>query len=620
MVSIKRTIKILGLLAGGLLFVSCQHGTLGEDHLKKVNSDLYPNKISRAQYHFDIAIGYRSEGVYDKAIDTFRLAILHDPQFGQAYFELAKTYVKLEIYSLAALEIDRFLQLSSPNIDEVAFITQLFIKAGSYDRAIEFQKIAYDLHKQNSFLWNKYALEMEISYFDEAERTLDVLEKNGESVFLVQMARGDNKIQQKKWFEASMAFEVADRDRPNQELTLRKWIRSLNESQNYAEAIKLSKRYFRFHVFNLHVSQQLAWAAIQSEKYDLALDELALQKKMNPWDYSIDYQMAYLFFLKKDYSDAESVYKDLYAKTESEQSLYFLAQIQVAQNNPDGASQLVQKIATTSDFYPTVQIQLARLDWKNNRRGRALNRMHESHIQRSDSIEVQREYVQLLVWEKRYVEAMALIEKVREIYTDDVPLSALAASIHFMLDNQKAFQKEIDYVLQKDPNNPEYYVMMSELWYKKNRPAHEVELLAKKAVALNSTNPNIKSLLAWSLLKQDKLTEAVQIFENLYDENPKELFFAQALAEIYSKSNLRTSTKEMVARSLDIRLNSNHLYNTYFEDVNQAAKMNAIASSDEKEVATASKASEDNEASKSTLPNLRRLPASLEVLDSPEKK
>lgn len=616
MVYIRAFFKLAGLTALLMLTQSCQHATHVEDPLKKVNSDLYPNKITRAEYHFQMALGYRSEGSFDKAIDTFRLAILHDPKFGTAYFELAQTYVKTEKYSLAALEIDRFLQLQNPTIDEVAFITGLYVRAGSYDKAINFQELAFKIHSHNSLLWNKYALEMEISYFDEAEKTLDILKQNNEIVFLVEMARGELKIQQRKWEDAIVALRTADKDRPNQELTLRKWIKAANDFQDYDQAIKLSKRYFRFHVHNIQVSQQFAFAAIQTGQYDMALNELAIQKKINPWDYSIDYQMAYLFFMKKDYSNADALYQDLYLMTESEQSLYFLAQIQVAQQNHEAASKLVQRIAATSDFYPMVQIQLARLDWKNNQRARALNRMHESHLNRTDSLDVQREYVQLLIWEKRYVEAMALIEKVREVHPDDVPLAALAASIHFMLDNPKSFQKEIDYVLKNEPNNPEHYVMMSELWYKKNRPAPDVELLAKKAVELNSVNPNIKPLLAWALLKQDKLSEAVQIFENLYDENPKELFFAQALTEIYAKDNLQTTTKEMLSRSLDIRLSSNQTYNTYFEEVNQTAKFNALASSNTPVAAQ----SNESKTQRQTEPTLQRLPASLEVLSSPEKK
>ena len=149
----------------------------------------------------------------------------------------------------------------------------------------------------------------------------------------------------------------------------------------------------------------------------------------------------------------------------------------------------------------------------------------------------------------------------------------------------------------------------------------ETSTSEKKALALKSTNPNINSLLAWSLLKQDKLTEAVGIFENLYDQNPKELFFAQALAEIYSKHNLQSTTKEMINRSLDIRLSSNHTYNTYFEEVNQTAKINAINGQNEKVIATTvQQQSEEVEKNKAPESTLRRLPASLEVFDSPEKK
>lgn len=611
MVCIRAFFKLAGFLAMMIIIQSCQHAPVDMVYLKKVNSDLYPSRITRAEYHYQIAMGYRSQRLFDKAIDTFRLAILHDPQFGPAHLELAHTYVKLEKFSLATSEIDRFLQLQTPTIDEVFFITELFVKAGSFDRVIQLQDVAFNNYKKNSFLWSKYALEMEISYYEQAEMTLNLLKQHDESAFLVEMGRGEIKVQQKKWLEAANAFKAADLDRPNQELTLRRWIKVSIDSKDYEHVIALSKRYFRFHAYNIQVSQQLAFAAIQSGKYELALDELAIQKKINPWDYSIDYQTANTYFMKKDYATAETLYRYLYRVTDSEQSLYFLALIQIEKNNIDGASKLVENLAVMSDYYPKMQIQLARLEWKNNQRDRALDRMYAAQVRRSDSIEIQREYVQILIWEKRYDVAMAQIVKVREIYSDDVPLAALAASIHFMLDNHESYQKEIDFVMQKEPNNPDYYVMMSELWYKKNRPAPDVELFARKAIELNSTNPNIKPLLAWALLKQEKLTEAVQIFESLYDENPKDLFFAQALTEIYSKNNLQMTTKDMISRSLNIRLNSNHKHNTYFEDLNQAAKMNAVASSAGVPAAPL-KGAED--------PVHQRLPANIDSLGTPEKK
>lgn len=96
MVYITAFLKLAGLVAMMMFNQSCQHAAVIDGPLKKVNSDLYPDKMTRAEYHFQIALGYRSEGLFDKAIETLRLAILHDPQFGVAHFELANTYVKLK--------------------------------------------------------------------------------------------------------------------------------------------------------------------------------------------------------------------------------------------------------------------------------------------------------------------------------------------------------------------------------------------------------------------------------------------------------------------------------------------------------------------------------------------
>ena len=50
-------LKLAGLTGLLVLILSCQHLGPVEDPLKKVNSDLFPNKITRAEYHFEIARG-----------------------------------------------------------------------------------------------------------------------------------------------------------------------------------------------------------------------------------------------------------------------------------------------------------------------------------------------------------------------------------------------------------------------------------------------------------------------------------------------------------------------------------------------------------------------------------
>jgi tetratricopeptide (TPR) repeat protein len=241
---------------------------------------------------------------------------------------------------------------------------------------------------------------------------------------------------------------------------------------------------------------------------------------------------------------AEELYNELYAITKSDQSVFYISQIHLAQNDLGQAASALEGLASWSEYYPTAQVQLARLEWKNNQTDFAMNRLRRAHHLRPDSLELYQEYGQYMIWSKKYVEALALIEQGIRSYSKDDKLRLQAAYIHFKMGNMKSFKRQVEIAQKLNPTNSEIYAVLAELWYERKKPYTELEFLAQKAVDLNTKNKNIKPLLAWAMLQQDKLTEAVKLFEDFYDQNPNELFYAESLAEIYRRNVLATKKAE----------------------------------------------------------------------------
>ena len=241
----------------------------------------------------------------------------------------------------------------------------------------------------------------------------------------------------------------------------------------------------------------MSQACIQTRKFDEAIAELKKQKEFDPTSVGIEFKIAHVLFLKRDFINAEELYSELYQLTKSDQSVFYISQIHLLQNDLETAASSLESLVSWSEYYPAAQVQLARLEWKNNEHDLAINRLRRAQLLRPDSLEVYQEYGQYLIWNKNYVESIALVEQGMRAYPQDDKLRILAAYVHFKLNNMRSFKKEIEIAQSINPSNSEIYAVMSELWYEKNKSHSELEYLARKAIELDTKNKNVKPLLAW---------------------------------------------------------------------------------------------------------------------------
>jgi predicted Zn-dependent protease len=140
------------------------------------------------------------------------------------------------------------------------------------------------------------------------------------------------------------------------------------------------------------------------------------------------------------------------------------------------------------------------------------------------------------------------------------------AYLHFRLNNQKSFKKQIKAALKINPQSADAYAMLSELWYLKNRDVDETMYFAKKATELKSKNKNVKPILAWVMMQKNRPTEAVAIFEEYYEENPNESFFARSLSQVYSRGGVKEKSKKLAEAANKLEINDSLRSRFIFKD------------------------------------------------------
>lgn len=538
-----KKINLIFLLGSMALTWGCAQAPVAISE-KTIYSDLFPQHETRTGYYRDVGLGYLNDNNYDKAVEYFKLSLLHDPANDDARYWLSVSFHKKNQNNLALIELEKLSDVSQFEYARLKLVSDIYESAESFEKVIAINEKLYDLKKENFPLWKIYQMNLNMNRLDKASANLAALEKNSEEAYRVHLGRFEVFERQNQFEQALSELQLAEKAKPFDVLTMKKMTAIQYDLRKWQDLYTLGTKFSKYHPYDLDVSERLSQACIRIGAYDDAIAELKKQKEMYPDSVGIEFKIAHVLFLKRDFANAEELYQELYEITKSDQSVFFISQIHLAQNDIDEATNSLENLASWSEYYPAAQVQLARLEWKNNQTDLALNRLRRAHQLRPDSLELYQEYGQFMIWKKRYVESIALVEQGIRSFPKDDKLRILAAYIHFKLNNMKGFQHQIELAKKLNPENSEIYSVLAELWYEKKKPYSELEFLAAKALELKTRNKNIKPLLAWALLQQDKMADAVKMFEEFYDAEPNELFYAESLADIYQRNVLTSKNQE----------------------------------------------------------------------------
>ena len=565
--------KLLFLISSipAFLLLSCAHVSAPLSP-KTLTSDLFPQAITRSEYYRELAAGYALDEQTDKAIELFRLSLLHSPRNIKTKLQLSDAFRKVKMEHLAIAELSDVLKIEPTHTLALQKLGDLYLTTHIYSKA----RLAYnELLKQNSTddksLWALFFIDKIEKKYDDAFKRLNRIEN-----LMAILPEEDRE----SWSRSDLKFHIS-----NEKASLFRLQKNWTEEQKYListyelkpnflnHVLLLSDSYFRFNKwteaalvlqrftetndFNYEISERLASASVQLKNYEVVLREYAKQR---PWSYDpyiIDLKTAHIYFLMKDYATAEKKYLALQSIRFNEEVIYYLSKIYQLSDRLQESASLLAQMPVMSDYYGEAQVELANFEKKNNDFNVAINRLRKAHGKRPDLAILYKSYADLLIENNRFVESIALLEQGIGFYPKDEELRFKLGFIHYRLNNQKSFKKQMAEVLKINPENAQIYAGLAELWYVKNKKALEVEFFVRKAMELKSNNRSLKPLLAWAMLEQNRSVEAIALFEEYYEQNPSEYFYVKSLAEIYSHGHVSTKADAFMKVALGLGTEAN---------------------------------------------------------------
>lgn len=553
-----------------MVLSGCSTLTVSES-LKSMNTDLDKSALTRSDYYEKLADNYFEQNKYREAIDHYRLSLLHNSKNNTARFGLAQSYAALDQNEMALSEFNRYLAqneeaLNGPAVltdEQMKVLTYFFEKSGSLERIYELNKSQYEKTQSNYSLWKMYELSLRLKKYSQAFEVLSLLASNKNEVekapvYLLHLSKAEIYALQKNNERAIKELELAEEEKPFDEMLLKKKMQVLTDLERWNDVIKTGQKYIRYQKHTIPVSEAIVTAAIKVEDYQLAIDELTWQVDFAEDKSIYQLKIAHLNFLLKHYDVAEKQYKELFGLPEYEDEIkYYLSLIYKQTNRSSLANSILTEIQDTSVYFADAQVKLSEIDYNNGDKASALNRLRKAHIVKKDSIALYKVYSEYLIENNNFAEAVALLEKGIENTAANEVLHMNLAFCHYKLRNYKMFKKEFDTVMSINPANAKTYEMLAELWYKDDKKTSEIEYFANMAMKLGTENKSLMKILAWVYVDQNKLDKAVALFENLYDENPKDFFYSEMLSKIYYLKNIKSKAVEYEAYARNLHDETN---------------------------------------------------------------
>lgn len=547
------------ILLFAVFSVGCATSGPVNTYVQTVSSDLYPIEMSRDQYYEEMAHAYNQNGQTDKAIENFRLSLLHNSKRASAKIGLSDAYRKLEMNQLAANELTDVLSWNAKDSNAWLKLGDIYLSAQVYLKAKQAFTRVLELDPKNDkarwLLFYVARIEKDdVSAGQYLSQITETYENKTKLLFeKALLAKRQNHLEDySKWIQA--AYESDPHDRKVCLEFVNEWV----ARSDFDSAFVLLNHYAQTHDFDLEVSQTLTFVAVQVGQYEIALAQLEKQKAVaeanDETSVDVDLKMAHVHFLEGKLQSAEELYqKVLAADPKQDQANFYLGQIYVHQELNDLAQPAFKQLTAGSAYFAEAQVWLASNEVKQGKSQLALQRLAKAQAQRPDQLPLYVAYVDLLIREKQYKKAIAVCKMGIEFFPQTEDLHIQAAVANFHLGRDEEFKRSIDKAMAINPENAEIYSSLAELWFLKKFEPKDVEGFAKKALEFKTQNKNMKPLLAWALMAQDRSLGSVALFEKFYEENPALPFYAEALSKVYEAADISSKAEKMSAQALKLK-------------------------------------------------------------------
>jgi tetratricopeptide (TPR) repeat protein len=570
-----------GIILGSSLLISCAtqaphpeasyHDSAFNDHNRAPASMTPPLFVAdgvdqldpvymrtQGDYYFSMGEAQSLEGQHQKALESFKMVLVYDPESPQVQLRLAAEYIKLGMFTQALEHAEICVKKNPKLVDGRLLLGGLYSSLKVYDRAIfQYNEILKIDPKNTEAPLYMGAVYAEQKKYDQAVKYFESLVKNENyptpHLAWYYIGRVRSEQPEKAYQKASEeAFKKALEASPSHLESLIALGSYYSKWHQEKKAFDLFKKFQAEQGPNPKLAELLSKMYLEQEQYDLALEQLEILERYSDDPLNAKLKVSLVYIEQKKYMDAIVKLKDVLAQVpESDKIRFYLAAIYEEINQNSDAVENFVKIPPESQFYGEAMVHAAYLLKQDKKVDEALKIVNSAIEKRPDVGQLYAIQGSLYDEKGNFKKAAEVLKTGVDKFPENVQLRFFYGTIQDRLGNKPGVVDNMKKVIEMDPNHVQGLNYLAFTYAESGKNLSEAEKLIRRAIEIEPRDGYILDTLGWILFQKGDVQQSIQVLEAAFKFQPKESIIAEHLGDAYKKFQMVEKARKMYMKAAE---------------------------------------------------------------------
>lgn len=512
----------------------------------------------RADYHYSVGEAFSLDGHRQKAIESFKMTLLYDPQASAVRLRLAAEYLKAGMVSEAIEQASEVTKKNPQNIEAHLLLGGLYSTMKLYPKAVESYEKVLKLDPNNTeaplYLGAVYSEQKQhekaIRYFE------SLAKKDFANPHLIHYYIGRVRMDQdgKKYEkEAEKAFKKSIELKHSFPEAVIALSALYSRQKKEKESVAILNEFQKNQGPNSRVAEILAQYYLENSQYDEAYEQLEYLEGTDD-ALAVKLKMALILIEKKIYDKAIKKLEEILADApESDKIRFYLAAVYEETKQDEKAIGHYLKIGEESRFYSDSVVHASYLLKNQGKMQQSLALLKKAlEKDKKAPPQVHSMYASLIEEGGDATQAMNIMKEAVKLYPEEAQVQFYYGTLLDKVGDKSQVIATMKEVLRINPNHVQGMNYLAYTWAEQNDNLEDAEKLVRKALKLEPHDAYIMDTLGWVLYKRGHFDDAAKVLEEAFKLQPTVGVIAEHLGDVYSKKTLSERALKMYNKALNL--------------------------------------------------------------------
>ncbi len=498
-----------------------------------------------AVYHFSMGQAYSLDNEPQKAIESYRATLVHDPKSALVRARLAAELVKLGSYAEAKTLCEEAVELDPKYVDNYLLLAGIQVAAKELDGALATYRKALKIEPTNRDALLYYGVTLAevgkvkegVGQLEQLVKLKDISSSNiDQSVAYYYLAKIYEQDGQKD--KAISSLKMALKRRPGFAKAALGLADLYQQKKDERAAYAVLEETFRESP-SAELAEHLAEFYLEKNNFEKAVTYLETLVEEDPTNENMKLRLSLVYWQLGWIEKARFLLSGLLDRyPASSEIAFYLGELEVERKDYERAFAYYNRISFDYPKYDQMVGRVVQLYRQQKRPKDAENFLLDAMNKRPDAVAFYPLLAALYEDQNRIQDARRALERGEKLFPADENILYYLGFLYERLDKKDKSVAIMERILAINPSNANALNFVGYSLLEKGTDMNRAAELLGRALALKPEDAFVLDSYGWLLFRQGKKREAMKYLEKALALKPEEGVIAEHLADVYAAMNL----------------------------------------------------------------------------------